>query len=133
MGLKKKFGRVSSVICAMMILIQMIIPPLIGASASADSSSSSSIYSIPASSIPAPTGNGVMSFKVMNGTNGAYSDSQIFWGVLGINPANGKWSYLDLNGNLLPISLALNNAPGHLTKNGTNYANIYLEHSHHLR
>ncbi|NEN83546.1 glycoside hydrolase family 64 protein [Paenibacillus elgii] len=87
--------------------------------------STSSVYSIPPSSIPAPTGKGVLSFKVMNGTNGAYADSQIFWGVLGINPDNGKWSYLDLNGNLLPISLALNDAPGHLTKNGMNYANIY--------
>lgn len=84
-----------------------------------------SIYSIPASSIPNPTGNGVVSVKVMNGTNGAYGDNEIYWGVLGINPANGAWSYLDLSGNLIPISEALNNAPGHLTKNGVNYANIY--------
>jgi hypothetical protein len=83
-----------------------------------------SIYSIPASSIPNPTGNGV-SVKVMNGTNGTYSDNQIYWGVIGINPANNTWSYLDLSGNLIPISTALNDAPGHLTKNGVNYANIY--------
>ncbi|MCD1261153.1 chitobiase/beta-hexosaminidase C-terminal domain-containing protein [Paenibacillus athensensis] len=89
------------------------------------SSGASSINSIAASSIPAPVGSGVMSVKVMNGTNGAYPDSQIYWGVLGINPANGKWSYLDLSGNLLPISNALNDASGHLTKNGQNYANIY--------
>jgi hypothetical protein len=86
---------------------------------------SGSIGSIPASSIPAPTGSGVMSVKVMNGTGGAYADNQIYWGVLGINPANGQWSYLDLNGNLQPISNALNDASGHLTKNGVNYANIY--------
>ncbi|MFC7441557.1 glycoside hydrolase family 64 protein [Laceyella putida] len=92
---------------------------------SAASAASPSIGSIPASSIPAPTGNGVMTVKVMNGTNGAYSDSQIYWGVLGINPDTGRWSYLDLNGNLQPISTALNDAPGHLTKNGANYANIY--------
>ncbi|MGN7759815.1 glycoside hydrolase family 64 protein [Paenibacillus sp. 22594] len=85
---------------------------------------SGSIYSIPASSIPtAPSGS--LSLKVMNGTGGAYPDSQIYWGVIGINPANGQWSYLDLNGNLLPISTALNDASGHLTKNGVNYANIY--------
>lgn len=89
------------------------------------SAASPSIQSIPASSIPAPTGNGFMTMKVMNGTNGAYTDQQIYWGVLGINPENGRWSYLDLNGNLLPISNALNDAPGHLTKNGNNYANIY--------
>jgi hypothetical protein len=61
----------------------------------------------------------------MNGTAGAYSDSQVYWGVIGINPVNGKWSYLDLSGNLQPISNALNDASGHLTKNGVNYANIY--------
>lgn len=87
--------------------------------------SGGSIGSIPASSIPAPTGSGVMTFKVMNGTNGAYTDAQIYWGVLGINPANGRWSYLDRNGILQPISNALNDAAGHLTKNGINYANIY--------
>lgn len=86
---------------------------------------SNSIYSVAASSIPAPSGNGVLMFRVMNGTNGAYSDSQIYWGVLGINPTTGGWCYLDLNGNLVPISTALNDAPGHLTKNNINYANIY--------
>lgn len=83
-----------------------------------------SIYSISASSVPVPP-SGKVSVKVMNGTNGAYADNQIYWGVIGINPANGQWSYLDLNGNLLPISAALNDAAGHLTKNGVNYANIY--------
>jgi hypothetical protein len=89
------------------------------------SAASPSVGSIPASSIPAPTGNGVMTVKVMNGTNGAYRDDQIYWGVIGIDPATGRWSYLDLNGYLHPISTALNDAPGHLTKNGVNYANIY--------
>ncbi|MBK1810057.1 hypothetical protein JHL18_05285 [Clostridium sp. YIM B02505] len=86
---------------------------------------SGSIYSIAASSIPTPTVSGAVNVKVMNGTNGAYADSNIYWGVIGINPANGKWSYLDLSGNLVPISNALNDASGHLTKNGVNYANIY--------
>ena len=88
-------------------------------------SSGGAIGSIPASSIPAPSGSGVMALKVMNGTNGAYADNQIYWGVLGINPANNRWSYLDLGGNLQPISAGLNDAPGHLSKNGVNYANIY--------
>lgn len=83
-----------------------------------------SIYSIPASSIPNPKGGGV-SLKVMNGTGGAYADDQIYWGVIGKNPANGQWSYLNLSGQLVPISTALNDAPGHITKNGANYANIY--------
>ncbi|MGG4343265.1 glycoside hydrolase family 64 protein [Paenibacillus lautus] len=87
-------------------------------------SSSGSIYDIHPSSIPMPP-NGAVSVKIMNGTNGAYTDQQIYWGVLGINPVNNQWSYLDLSGNLIPISSALNDAPGHLTKNGINYANIY--------
>ena len=86
---------------------------------------SNSVYSVAASSVPAPTGSGVMSFRLLNGTNNAYSDSQIYWGVLGINPATNQWSYLDINGNLQPISTALNDASGHLVKNGVNYANIY--------
>lgn len=85
---------------------------------------SDSIYSVNPASIPNPTGGGV-SVKVMNGTGGTYADTQIYWGVIGINPVNERWSYLDLNGNLIPISTALNDAPGHLTKNGVNYANIY--------
>ncbi|WDF50124.1 glycoside hydrolase family 64 protein [Paenibacillus sp. KACC 21273] len=84
-----------------------------------------SIYSIPASSIPNATGSGALSFKLLNGTKGAYADNQIYWGILGINPATKQWSYLDNNGQLKPISTALNNATGHLTKNGVNYANIY--------
>jgi hypothetical protein len=90
-----------------------------------DNPTSGSIYSIPASSIPNPTGNGAISVKVMNGTNGAYADNNIYWCVIGINPATGAWSYLDLSGNLVPISAALNDASSHLTKNGVNYANIY--------
>ncbi|ANY76771.1 hypothetical protein BBD41_28125 [Paenibacillus ihbetae] len=89
-----------------------------------DPPSSGSIYDILPSSIPMPP-NGAVSVKIMNGTRGAYNDQQIYWGVLGINPVNGRWSYLDLNGNLIPISNALNDAPGHLTKNGVHYANIY--------
>ena len=83
-----------------------------------------SIYSIKASSIPNPV-NGGVSVKVMNGTNGAYSDNQLYWGVIGKRPGTDTWCYLDMSGNLIPISTALNDAPGHLTKNGVNYANIY--------
>jgi hypothetical protein len=84
-----------------------------------------SINSVAASSIPAPSEGGVLTFMLMNGTGGAYPDNKIYWGVLGINPATGAWSYLDINGRLVPISDALNEAAGHLTKNGVNYANIY--------
>ncbi len=85
-----------------------------------------SVYSIPASAVPAPTGSGVVSLRLVNGTGGSYRSSKLYWGILGQDPANNnQWSYVDATGNLHPISAALNNAPGHLTKNGTNYANIY--------
>lgn len=84
-----------------------------------------SINSISAASIPNPPANGSLTVKVMNGTKGRWADNQVYWGVLGLNPVTGSWSYLDLQGNLEPISSGLNNAPGHLTKDGVNYANIY--------
>lgn len=90
------------------------------------SGGSNSVFSVAYSSIPAPGSSGGVSFTLLNGTNGVYSNSQVYWGVLGINPSTGKWCYLDLNGNLQPISNALNDASGHLTKNGQNYANIYF-------
>ncbi len=70
------------------------------------------------------TSNGVMDFEIKNGTRNTYADSEIYWAVLGLN-SDKKLCYLDANGNLVPTSTALNDAPGHLTKNGQNYANIY--------
>ncbi|MGB8450840.1 MAG: beta-1,3-glucanase family protein [Anaerocolumna sp.] len=71
-----------------------------------------------------PEAGGAMDFQIQNGTGGTYSDSQIYWAVLGLN-SDKQFCYLDANGNLVPISTALNDAAGHLTKNGQNYANIY--------
>ena len=52
------------------------------------SGGSNSVYSVAYSSIPAPGSSGGVSFTLLNGTNGAYSNSQIYWGVLGINPCH---------------------------------------------
>jgi hypothetical protein len=84
----------------------------------ADSELASATYKI------SNTNGGVMDFQIQNGTRGNYADSQIYWAVLGLD-SNKKLCYLDSNGNLVPTSTALNDAPGHLTKNGQNYANIY--------
>ena len=85
-----------------------------------------SVYSIPASAVPAPTGSGAVSMRLLNGTGGTYRSSALYWGIIGQDPANNNaWSYVDASGGLHPISAALNNATGHLTKNGVNYANIY--------
>ena len=69
-------------------------------------------------------GGGVMDFQIKNGTRGNFADNQIYWAVLGLD-SNNKLCYLDASGNLIPTTTALNDAPGHLTKNGNNYANIY--------
>ncbi|CAF4197761.1 unnamed protein product [Rotaria magnacalcarata] len=79
--------------------------------------------SIARNTIPNASGNGALTFKILNGTNGVYDDAQIYWAVLGMS--NNRWNYLDRYGQLQPISMALNDAPGHLSKNGVNYANIY--------
>jgi hypothetical protein len=82
------------------------------------------ISSIAASSVPEPPNDGSLNFKILNGTNGTYADSQIYCTILGIDPTTNRWSYLDNDGQLQPISLELNDADGHLTKNEINYANI---------
>ncbi len=76
------------------------------------------------SSIPLPLNDDPLSFQILNGTNGRFPNNQIFWTILAIDPATQHWSYLDNNGQVHPISTALNDAPGHLKKNGVNYANI---------
>ena len=84
-----------------------------------------SIYSIAASSVPSPPAGAALSMRLLNGTGGAYADNQIYWLIIGQDPNNGfRWSYVDGNGGMHPISAAMNDAAGHLTKNGANYANI---------
>jgi len=87
--------------------------------------SQNSIYSIAASSVPAIPAGDALSLRLVNGTGGTYADNQIYWLIIGQDPNNGNaWSYIDGNGGIHPISAALNNASGHLVKNGVNYANI---------
>lgn len=85
---------------------------------------SADILAVDVSNIPQTTSNAVLNVQLLNATGGHYPDNQIFWTVLGIDPSSGRWSYLNNNGQLSPISTAMNDAPGHLTKNGNNYANI---------
>ncbi|WP_051709723.1 beta-1,3-glucanase family protein [Andreprevotia chitinilytica] len=78
------------------------------------------------SSVDIPTGNGVMTIKLLNGTNGTYADSQVYWSIIGYNPATGKLSYVDANGNLVAAAVADNDGANHLTKNGQNYSNYFF-------
>ena len=51
---------------------------------------------------------GKMILQMNNKTNGKYSDSQIYWSILGRN-SSGTLCYLDTSGNLVPASTGLNN------------------------
>ena len=58
-----------------------------------------------------------------NNTRGAYSNSQIYVEVLGINPSTGVFNWVQSNGTMAPINPNDANASNHLTHNGVNYPN----------
>ena len=57
-----------------------------------------------------PKEDGKMVLQLNNKTNGQYSDSQIYWIVIGRHPVTHKMSYVDAKGNLISADLSLNNA-----------------------
>jgi hypothetical protein len=69
-------------------------------------------------------GDGAGTFPIVfqNQTRGTWSNGQIYVQVIGMNAA-GRWCTLRPNGQLVPMSPADNDAPGHLRKNGVSYAN----------
>ncbi|MCH9667086.1 MAG: cadherin-like domain-containing protein [Actinomycetia bacterium] len=69
----------------------------------------------------APTG----SFPVtlVNNTGGAFGDDEIFLTILGQAPP-GTWSWVDAAGVAHPLDHTAADAPGHLTKDSVNYANM---------
>jgi hypothetical protein len=81
----------------------------------------------PASSTDLPVGNGVMTIKLVNGTNGTYPDSQVYWSIIGYNPATRALSYVDKNGNLVPAAVGDNDAANRLAKNGQTYSNYFYK------
>ncbi len=66
-------------------------------------------------------------FNLVNSTNGAYPDSQVYWTMVGQNPASpGTFVHVDCSGNLIPMAPGDNGA---LSKNGQNYANYSIPFS----
>lgn len=59
--------------------------------------------------------------NLVNGTHGAYPDSQVYWTLVGMDPTNNN-AYVHVNcaGTLVPMSAA---DDGEQVKNGTGYAN----------
>ena len=80
-----------------------------------------------ADSTELPVGNGVMTIKLVNGTNGTYPDNQVYWSIIGYHPTTRVLSYVDKNGNLVPASLGDNDAPTRLAKNGQTYSNYFYK------
>lgn len=80
-----------------------------------------------AGSTDLPEGSGVMTLKLVNGTNGAWQDQQVYWSIIGYDPVTKVLSYVDNTGRLAPASLAANDAPNRLTKNGQNYSNYFYK------
>ena len=70
-----------------------------------------------------------IAIELNNKTNGKYSDSEIYWCILG-NNENNQLCYMDKDGNMIPASESLNT----VEVNGTKYANIYhtLAESDHV-
>ena len=76
---------------------------------------------VPAMRAEAATGTFPVTFQ--NNTRGTWSNSQLYVLVLGM-ATPGEWSYLKPNGTLAHINHLEETAPGHLTKNGRNFANM---------
>jgi hypothetical protein len=58
-----------------------------------------------------------------NDTDGRWKDSQIYLTGIG-QTSPGKWAYLKPDGTAAPIDHTMADAPGHLTKNGRNFADM---------
>jgi len=69
------------------------------------------------------TWNGKTTFNLVNGTHGKWSDSQVYWTIIGKDWSTGKFVHVDAGGNLVPMALGDNGA---LTKNGQPYSNYFF-------
>ncbi|MEV0643969.1 glycoside hydrolase family 64 protein [Phytomonospora sp. NPDC050363] len=79
------------------------------------------LLAAPPPSAAAPAGS--FPVTIVNNTRGTWSDAQVYVTVMGMS-SPGQWAYLRTDGTLRPIDHDDENAPGHLTKNGRNYANM---------
>ena len=66
---------------------------------------------------------GFVGTSLVNKTQGAFSDGQIYVEIVGINPVTNTFSHVDQNGNISAMNAADNTAPGCLSKNGSCYPN----------
>jgi hypothetical protein len=76
----------------------------------------------PSSSTPNAVWNEMTTFKIENLTGGQWSDSEVFWAIVGKDWATGKFIWVDKNGAFIPMSVSDNGA---LTKNNNLYSNYF--------
>lgn len=65
---------------------------------------------------------GKTSFELVNNTNGAWSDDNVYWAIIGRDWTTGQFVYVKDDGTLIPMSESDN---GGLTKNGEGYSNYF--------
>ncbi len=70
-----------------------------------------------------PVAVGSFPVSLVNDTGGAFLDDEIFLTILGQAPP-GTWSWVDAAGVAHPIDHTAADAPGHLEKDGVNYADM---------
>jgi len=70
-----------------------------------------------------PAVEGSFPVSLVNHTGGAYRDDQIFVTVLG-QTTPGNWAWVDAAGTAHPLDHTAADAPGHLAKDGVNYAKM---------
>jgi hypothetical protein len=73
--------------------------------------------------VDARAATGTFPLILQNNTRGTWSNGQIYVFMIA-QTTPGEWSYLRPNGTMAHINHLEANAPGHLTKNGVNYANM---------
>ncbi len=61
-------------------------------------------------------------FEILNKTNSQYSDDQIYWAIVGRDPASGNFVHIQKDGSAKEMALADNGA---LTKDGLDYTNYF--------
>ena len=67
---------------------------------------------------------GFVGVDLNNNTNGAWADNQIYVTVIGIDPSNNQFAYLNFDGTIVDFTLNDASAANHLTgPNGQNYGN----------
>lgn len=66
--------------------------------------------------------NGLTTFNLVNGTNGAHPDSNIYWAIVGRDVNTNQFVRVALNGSFVPMTPADNGA---LVKNGESYTNYF--------